>query len=128
MDFEALYAILAAVARSNPNDGLLTYSQLSQRYFDATQDWHEPYGSCDAPLGQLNRILHAVSWPPLSAVVVLKTRDGGFGEPGGGFWESSPNIPARPADALARTAEWGRLLNQVYAVIWPATIPTAPRD
>jgi len=94
VDFEALYAILAAVAR-NRNNGLLTYGQLSQQYLAATGDWHEPHGSWDAPLGQLNQMLNAVRWPPLSAVVVLQTPDGGFGEPGGGFWESSPNIPAR---------------------------------
>lgn len=124
MNFDALYAILADVAR---DQGLLTYGELSNSYLAATGDWHEPHGSWDAPLGQLNVMLHGVQWPPLSSVVVLQTRDGGHGEPGGGFWESSPNIPARPADALSRTAVWGQLLNEVYEdVTWPATIPTAP--
>src|SRR4051794_25468775 len=119
MDFEALYAILAEVAR---NHGQMTYGQLSQRYFDATQDWHEPHGSWDTPLGELNRILHALRWPPLSAVVVLQE----VGEPGGGFWESSPNIPARPADEIARIALYSRILRQVHEANWPDTTPLAP--
>jgi hypothetical protein len=124
VDFDALYAILAVVART-PN-GLITYGQLSQQYLAATGVDLPPHGSWDAPLGQLNTMLHAAGWPPLSAVVVLQTRDGGFGEPGGGFWESSPNIPPRPADPDVRTALWGQLLQQVYDAPWPATMPTAP--
>jgi hypothetical protein len=119
VNFDALYAILAEVAR---NHGQLTYGQLSQRYFDATGDWHEPHGSWDAPLGQLNQMLHAVRWPALSAVVVLQATN----EPGGGFWESSPNIPPAPANALARTALYGQILTQVYAARWPVTLPTSP--
>lgn len=119
IDLEDLYAILAAVAR---NQGQITYGQLSQRYYDRTQDWHEPHGSWDEPLGELNRILHAVRWPPLSAVVVLQD----VGEPGGRFWESSPNIPARPADDVARIARYGQILRQVHEADWPAAIPNAP--
>jgi hypothetical protein len=123
VNFDALYTILASVARDH---GLLTYTELSQCYHTATGDWHEPHGSWDVPLGQLNLMLHGFSWPPLSAVVVLQADGGGHGEPGGGFWQSSPNIPARPANALARTTTWGQLLNDVYAAAWPGAIPTAP--
>ena len=119
MDYEALYAILADVARRR---GQLTYGQLSQRYHDDTEDWHEPHGSWDFPLGELNRVLHAVGWPPLSAVVVLQ----GTGEPGGRFWESSPNIPPRPSDGLTRTTLYAQVLAQVHAAHWPVAIPTAP--
>ena len=123
MNFDAIYAVLAAVAR---DEGLLTYGDLSNRYLEATGDWHEPHGSWDEPLGQLNQMLNAIGWPPLSAVVVLQARDGGYGEPGGGFWESSPNIPARPAAAVDRTGQWSGLLNGVYAADWPAGMPTTP--
>jgi hypothetical protein len=119
VNLDDLYAVLADVAR---NRSLITYGQLSQRYYDATTHWLEPHGSWDVPLGQLNRTLHVIQWPPLSAVVVLHES----GEPGGGFWESSPNIPPRPSDALDRTALWARILNEVYAAHWPATLPTAP--
>lgn len=119
IDLEDLYAILAEVAR---NHGQVTYGQLSHRYYDRTQDWHEPHGSWDEPLGELNRILHAVHWPPLSAVVVLQDNR----EPGGRFWESSPNIPARPADDIARIILYGQLLGQVHQALWPAVIPITP--
>ncbi len=123
MNFDAIYAVLAAVAR---DETLLTYGDLSTRYHDETGDWHEPHGSWDAPLGELNQMLHAIDWPPLSAVVVLQARGGGFGEPGGGFWESSANMPARPADADARTAQWGHLLRNMYEAEWPDAMPTTP--
>ena len=123
MDFDAIYTILAAIAR---NGTLLTYGGLSASYHEATGDWHEPHGSWDEPLGQLNQMLYAAGWPALSAVVVLQANGGGFGEPGGGFWESSPNVPARPANADARTAQWGQLLNAVYAANWPNVMPTTP--
>jgi hypothetical protein len=118
VDFDALYVILAVVAHHDQ----LTYSELSHRYYDATQDWHEPHGSWDEPLGQLNQMLHAVHWPPLSAVVVLQ----GTGGPGGGFWESSPNIPAQPADDVQRIALYAQILGQVHAAPWPAAFPQAP--
>jgi hypothetical protein len=119
IDLEVLYSILAEVAR---NQGQITYGQLSQRYLDLTQDWHEPHGSWDAPLGQLNQLLDTIRWPPLSAVVVLQD----IREPGGRFWESCPNIPARPSNDIERIALYGRLLGDVHSARWPETIPTAP--
>jgi hypothetical protein len=92
---------------------------LSQRYHEETGDWHEPHGSWDVPLGEVNVALHAANLPPLSAVVVLQeTR-----EPGGRFWGSSPNVPNRPADEVARIAVYGQLLGQVHAANWPAEMP-----
>src|SRR5438034_1114873 len=114
IDLENLYAVLAPVARRRPG-GQIFYSDLSQQYFDRTNEWYEPHGSWDYPLGDLNRMLHTVGWPPLSAVVVLKDD----GEPGGLFWESSPNIPRRPADPVARIALYGQILGQVHEAPWP---------
>jgi hypothetical protein len=119
IDLEHLYAVLMPIAR---NRGQMTYLQLSHGYYGRTHDWHEPHGSWDNPLGELNRILHAVHWPALSAVVVLQDER----EPGGRFWESSPNIPPRPNDPVARIALYGQILGQVHAAPWPNTIPTAP--
>lgn len=62
MNFDALYTILAEVARDH---GLLTYTELSHSYHAATGDWHEPHGSWDVPLGELNLMLHGFSWPAL---------------------------------------------------------------
>ena len=122
MNFDALYTILTEVAHDH---GLLTYTELSSRYLAATGDWRGPRGGWDGPLGQINQMLYGFLWPPLSAVVVLRADGGGHGEPGGMFWQSSPNIPARPANALNRTGTWGQLLNDAYAASWPGAIPTA---
>jgi hypothetical protein len=123
IDLEHLYSILASVARQEGASlGQITYSDLSQAYLDRTGEWHEPHGSWDQPLGDLNLMLHALRWPPLSAVVVLK--DGG--EPGGLFWESCPSIPPRHPDEVTRIAMYSRILERVLGAPWPEVIPTAP--
>ena len=121
MDLETLYAILVGSARHQTQ---ITYSELSEAYFKRTEDWHEPHGSWDDPLGELNHMLHGNGWPPLSAVVVL----GETKQPGGGFWASCPNIPARPRDELARIATYGQILAGVHAAKWPERMPTGPRS
>ncbi len=116
MDLHALFAILSQVAR---DQGQITYGDLSRLYHEATGEWHEPFGSWDVPLGEINVALHNAGLPALSAVVVLQeTR-----EPGGRFWESSPNIPARPRNEVARIAAYGRILHDVHAANWPAALP-----
>jgi hypothetical protein len=119
MDLGVLYTILVGVARRG---GQIAYGQLSREYHAATGEWHEPHGSCDNPLGELNQRLAGQGWPALSAVVVL---DGLF-EPGGGFWGSGPNVPRRPANDMARIAEYSRILVDVHHAPWPDAIPTAP--
>ncbi len=119
MDFDAIYAVLAEVARRGAQ---LTYGDLSRAYHQATGDWHEPHGSWDNPLGELNQRLERLGWPALSGVVVLD----GVGEPGGGFWGGSPNVPRRPVNDVARIAEYGRIMRDVYAAPWPEQFPTAP--
>lgn len=99
IDLNVLFAILSEVARSRMQ---ITYGELSQRYFEETEDWHEPHGTWDEPLGELNRLVHANGLPAISAVVVLQdTR-----EPGGKFWGSSPNVPRRPTDDVRRIAAY----------------------
>lgn len=119
INLDDMYAVLVPVARSK---GQITYGDLSQRYFERTQEFHEPHGSWDEPLGKLNQVLHAVQWPPLSGVVVLQDTK----EPGGGFWESSPNVPRRPANEIARIGLYGQILRPVHDANWPDTIPVAP--
>ena len=116
MDLEALYAILVQAARCK---GQITYSELSNAYLEATGDWHEPHGSWDAPLGEINVATHSAGLPALSAVVVLKESR----EPGGLFWGSSPNVPAKPSNEVARIALYGQILGQVHAATWPEALP-----
>lgn len=119
IDLEVLYSILARVAYDR---GQITYGHLSQAYFDRTQEWHEPHGTWDEPLGELNRLVHQVGWPAISTVVVMQDTN----EPGGRYWGSSPNVPARPANEIARIGLYGQLLGAVHAAPWPNAIPVAP--
>ena len=121
IDLNHLYAVLAAVAR---REGQFTYGELSQAYMDRTDEWYEPHGSWDEPLGRLNVTLHAVRWLSTSLRVVI--RDDETREPGGGSWESSANVPARPTNEINRIAEYSRLLRDVYRAPWPEALPTAP--
>jgi hypothetical protein len=89
VDYDALYEIRAAVSRRRQQ---ITYMGLSQAYHASTGEWHEPHGGWDDALGELNRRLFGAGHHPLSAVVILK----GTLQPGGRFWESSPNVPRRP--------------------------------
>ncbi len=114
-----LYAILARVAKEQR---YITYGELSDRYLERTEEWHEPHGTWDEPLGELNRTVDEAGWPAISAVVVLKETK----EPGGKFWGSSPNVPTRPRDEVERVALYGHLLGQVHAAPWPESIPTEP--
>jgi len=116
IDLDTVYTILAAVARRRKQ---LSYEDLSDTYCALTREWHEPLASWREPLAELCRILHGAGWPPLPAVVVLKTTS----EPGRGFWGSSPNIPPQPAGAFARTVQYGNLLEQIYKAPWPKSIP-----
>jgi len=117
-NLDELYVLLRtwAVAKQ-----VHTYTELSSRYQARTNDWFEPHGSWDAPLGELNQRLHArIGAPALSALVVLKKDPQ---EPGGGFWGCAPNVPARPASDMARLTERARIVNAVHAYNWPATLP-----
>jgi hypothetical protein len=114
--FEDLYAVLVSVARSH---GQITYGELPLRYIDHTQGTQQPRGHWDAVLAMLNRKLHSAHLPPLSAVVVSMDSK----EPGRDFWESTPNVPCRPDDKVARKAAYGALLRQVHAAHWPDTAP-----
>lgn len=122
-NLDDLYVILSDWARRKT---FQTYTDLSHAYRARTNDWFEPHGSWDAPLGSLNRRLHsALNAPAISALVVRKPApsSGGTQEPGGGFWGCAPNVPPRPQNDLTRVAEWSRILNDVFAYAWPATMP-----
>jgi hypothetical protein len=119
MDIDALYAILADVARQGRQ---ITYTELSHAYAAVKGKWHEPHGSWDDPLGELNRSLDSLGWPALSAVVVLQATR----EPGGRFWGCSPNVPQRPRHADARKELYQQIRADVHAAPWPATFRSCP--
>ena len=54
---------------------VLTYSELSQAYYDQTDIYHEPHGSWDAILGSINNALNIKLAPPISALVILKGKN-----------------------------------------------------
>jgi hypothetical protein len=116
IDLDELYVILRDVARRKSR---ITYSELSVLYEQQTGEWHEFHGTWDAPLGQLNNILYEAGLEPLSAVVVLKNG----GEPGSGFWGSSPGVPAEPRKAEDRLLKWAMILKRVHAEDWPDELP-----
>jgi len=91
-----------------------TYSDLSDAYMEKTGEWHEPHGSWDVPLGQLNNDLADNSAPAISALVVLK----GKNEPGGNFWGCAPNVPERPKNEMDRLAKWKEILDDIFAHNW----------
>lgn len=116
-DVGAVYSILRSWAlRGGPK----SYSDLSAEYQSLTGAWHEPHGSWDSTLGELNSLLATVGAPALSALVILK----GANEPGAGFWGCAPNAPRRPKDALDRLTEWNKVVSQIKAYKWPSTIPS----
>lgn len=119
MDFDALYAILFGVARRGDQ---ITYTDLPHAYHRATGEWREPHGGWDDALGELNQRLSAAGHQALSAVVVLKeTR-----QPGGRFWESSPNVPRRPSNNDARVEAYSLILSTVHQADWPDAFPPTP--
>ena len=116
IDLDEVFDLLKHVARDRT---LVTYTQLSERYRDRKGVWHEPHGTWDRPLGEINLRLQKRHLPPLSAVVVL----GGEMEPGGGFWGFA-GVPPRPRDSLQRRQVHSEILNQVYASRkWPSRLP-----
>jgi hypothetical protein len=117
IDLDIVYEILVSAAKTP--DRPFTYSDLSERYQESTGEYHEPYGSWDAPLGDVNRRVANAGLPPLSVIVWLKETY----QPGGGFWGASPNAPARPKNERERDALLLRLLNEVWAANWPAALP-----
>jgi hypothetical protein len=116
-DLDEVYAILRLWAVA---EKYRTYGELSQEYRARTGQWFDPHGSWDAPLGALNTHIHAsFGGPALSALVVLKIEK----EPGGGFWGCAPNVPSRPKTPDDRFDEWSRIVKEVFAYEWPATLP-----
>ncbi len=96
-----------------------TYAQLSHDYHEQTDNWFEPHGSWDIPLGELNIRLASAGAPALSALVMLKTSN----EPGEGFWGCASNVPSRPKNDIDRLAEWSRIVKSVITFNWPLVLP-----
>lgn len=117
MDLAVLYSILVEVARRG---GFISYGELTDFYDELTdQQIDYTVASANNPLTDLNRHLHAVGLPPLSAIVGNpKTK-----EPGGGFWRSTPGIPRRPEQDERRQQVYSEILQNVYDTVWPIELP-----
>jgi len=118
-NLDDLYVVLRAWAVAKPGQ-INTYTELSKQYQTRTGDWFEPHGSWDQPLGALNKQLHGIGAPALSALVVLNKDPP---EPGGGFWGCAPNVPPRPKADIQRLADWSRIVAAVHGYAWPAALP-----
>jgi hypothetical protein len=115
---EIIYEILIKWSQSKTTK---TYTELSSEYHAITNEWFEPHGSWDDPLGKLANVLSVASAPPLTSLVILK----GQNEPGGDFWGCAPNVPSRPKKTLTRMNEWMRMVNECYSYNWPISMPLA---
>lgn len=117
MDTQAIYEILVKHANlDNGRPKVLTYSELSYAYREKTGEWHDPHGSWDGPLGDINNALYSIKAPALTALVVLKSS----GMPSKGFWGCAPHVPAKPIDELK---EWMDILNQIESYNFPEVLP-----
>lgn len=114
---EHVYAVLRQWATTKQPQ---SYRRLSHDYHALTGAWFEPHGSWDTPLGELNKHLASVGAPALSALVILQ----GNNEPGAGFWGCAPNVPHRPREGIQRVTEWNRIVQEVIAHNWSATLPS----
>jgi hypothetical protein len=115
-DEDITYDILRQIAIDRTTR---TYGELSQLYLDRTRIWFEPHGSWDQVLDRINKRLEARNLPPLSAVIVNQETQ----EPGGGFWGCCARTRNPPRRAEDRRLEHIVILNEVYDVSWPATLP-----
>lgn len=117
VNMDDLYVVLRpwAVAKQ-----IHPYKELSRQYHVRTNDWFEPHGSWDVPLGALNQhLFETLGAPALSALVILDDAK----EPGGGFWGSAPSVPPRPKTPMQRLTEWQKIVGNVHAYTWPPALP-----
>jgi hypothetical protein len=120
IDLAVLYGILRGVAKRQQ---IISYEDLSRLYQEATGDWHEPHGTWDSPLAEVNGHTKAASLPPISALVTYKPQEGSNLEPpGSGFW-GSPGVPPRPGRADNRLLVWMGFVNLVHRAEWPERLP-----
>lgn len=117
-NLDDIYVILRSWAVAKPGK-IRTYTDLSKEYQARTNDWFEPHGSWDRPLGELNNRLHVIGAPALSALVVLKETQ----EPGAAFWGCSPNVPSRPKVDVERIAAWSKIVADIHSYTWPLSMP-----
>lgn len=113
IDVSTVFNILKGRVK-NGKANVLTYSELSQAYYNCTGIYHEPHGSWDAILGTINNQLYTKEAPPISAIVILK----GKNEPGGGFWGCSPNVPNRPKTEEEKITVWMEILEDIGNYDW----------
>ena len=119
IDLAVLYGILRGVATSK---GVISHEDLSRLYYQATGNWHEPQGTWNGPLAEVNGHAKAAGLPPLTAVVADRPRrEDNFGPPTSGFW-GSPGVPPMPRKAADRLLVWMGFVNLAHRATWPETL------
>lgn len=115
-----LYAILREACIRKE---IIYYSVVSTRYHRRTDEYHEPHGTWDQHLGELNRLAFAEVEVAISPIVTYKPNDNQSpGPPGHGMW-GTPGVPPCPSGKAAQEAEWHRLVNLAHLQTWPETLP-----
>lgn len=118
-----LYAILRQAAQHGE---IISYSDLSDRYFERTGQQHHWHGTWDAPLGQLNGITQDAGLPPISAIVTYRIDEDDpasqYRPPGDSFW-GSPGVPPRPGNSQEREETWMAIVGRVHQATWPENLP-----
>jgi hypothetical protein len=119
IDLTVLYGVLRGVATGK---GIISHEDLSRLYHEATGNWHEPQGTWDVALAELNGHARAAGLPPISAVVAGRPRrEDNFEPPASGFW-GSPGVPPLPRKAADRLLVWMGFVNLVHRAAWPETL------
>lgn len=123
IDLGVLYLVLREVALVRR---IISYKQLSVLYFRETGEQHNPHGTWDAPLGDLNAVTHRAGLPAISSIVTYQIDeddpDSQYGPPGNEYW-GTPGVPPRPRNAGDREIVWLGLVNAVHNAVWPNALP-----
>lgn len=112
IDIHETYNILVEWARG---EGPKYYTNLSDDYRTRTGQWPDPRGSWNNPLGEISKRVASMNAPPLTVLVFIN----GTNEPGGLFWESASNIPARPSNNEKRHDKVWEMVKEVKLFNWP---------
>lgn len=122
MGFNVDHAVLYAILREwAAQEAVKSYTDLSHEYMRRSSHWVGPEEW--APyLFWINERVHTIGAPALSSIIGTKREDS-VSEPGFGFWEGGPQVPARPKKEIDRLLIWAGIVKQVHQFDWPKVMP-----
>lgn len=125
-----VYRILRAVALRQLNlsmPGFISYTELSQQYYQETGVWIEPHDGWDTALADIDRrcvgLFEGDFRPVLSVLVV---HQGGDRRPGAGFWGIRLPDGREVTPDHASEEDWVAMCTAVYAHNWPPELDDLP--